>query len=106
MSDHFSTTTIARRLQRRTRESNDADRISSLLGLAPDRVYRADPVTRVAGELLPHRFTLTSWEANFPDRRFAFCGTVPRLATGGRYPLSCPVEPGLSSPKTNLRSDR
>lgn len=30
-----------------------------LLGLAPDGVYRASPVTRPAGELLPHRFTLT-----------------------------------------------
>ncbi len=31
-----------------------------LLGLAPDGVYRARPVTRPAGELLPHRFTLTA----------------------------------------------
>jgi hypothetical protein len=30
-----------------------------LLGLAPDGVYLAAPVTRHAGELLPHRFTLT-----------------------------------------------
>ena len=28
------------------------------LGLAPGGVYRADPVARVAGALLPHRFTL------------------------------------------------
>ena len=34
----------------------------SLLGLAPSGVYRAKPVTRSAGALLPHRFTLTSWE--------------------------------------------
>ena len=32
----------------------------SLLGLAPDGVYRARPVTQPAGELLPHRFTLTA----------------------------------------------
>jgi hypothetical protein len=31
-----------------------------LLGLAPDGVYLAAPVARHAGELLPHRFTLTS----------------------------------------------
>jgi len=31
-------------------------------------------------------------------RRFAFCCTCPILADGGRYPPSCPVEPGLSSP--------
>ena len=30
-----------------------------LLGLAPDGVCRARPVARPAGELLPHRFTLT-----------------------------------------------
>jgi len=32
---------------------------SLLLGLAPSGVYRARPVTRPAGALLPHRFTLT-----------------------------------------------
>jgi dipeptidyl aminopeptidase/acylaminoacyl peptidase len=31
----------------------------TLLGLAPGGVYRATPVTRSAGGLLPHRFTLT-----------------------------------------------
>src|SRR5262245_35009497 len=29
-----------------------------LCGLAPGGVYRADPVTGIAGALLPHRFTL------------------------------------------------
>ncbi len=67
---------------------------SSLLGLAPDGVYQARPVTRPAGELLPHRFTLTD---GFPRRRFAFCCTFPDLTAGGRYPPSCPEEPGLSS---------
>ena len=33
----------------------------SLFDLAPSGVYRARPVTRPAGELLPHRFTLTAW---------------------------------------------
>ena len=32
---------------------------ATVLGLAPGGVYRATPVTRGAGELLPHRFTLT-----------------------------------------------
>lgn len=31
------------------------------------------------------------------SRRFAFCGTVPRVAPGGRYPPPRPVESGLSS---------
>ena len=33
-----------------------------IFGLAPGGVYRAGPVARVAGELLPHRFTLTARE--------------------------------------------
>jgi hypothetical protein len=31
------------------------------------------------------------------DRRSVFCGTVPRVTPGGRYPPPCPVESGLSS---------
>ena len=57
-----------------------ADRLCTapLFGLAPDGVYRARPVTRPAGELLPHRFTLTPAEAQAPwPRRSIFCGTVP-----------------------------
>ena len=34
-----------------------------LSGLAPDEVYLADSVTRVAGGLLHHRFTLTAFAA-------------------------------------------
>ena len=34
--------------------------VFSLLDLAPGGVYLAGPVTRPAGELLPHRFTLTA----------------------------------------------
>src|SRR5699024_7735905 len=55
---------------------------------------RAAPVTRCAGGLLHHRFTLTARHAG---RRFAFCGTFPRVTPGGRYPPPCPVEPGRSS---------
>jgi len=72
----------------------------ALLGLASGGVYRAEPVTRSAGALLPHRFTLTSsrsLESGRDDRRFTFCGTVPVLTNGGRYPPPCPVKPGLSS---------
>lgn len=36
---------------------------AAFLGLAPGGVYLATPVTRGAGELLPHRFTLTGWRA-------------------------------------------
>jgi len=55
-------------------------RAPALLGLAPGGVYLATPVTRGAGELLPHRFTLTGRVG----RRFVFCGTVPRVAPGCR----------------------
>ena len=51
-----------------------------LFGLAPGGVYQARAVTRPAGELLPHRFTLTptaerSW-------RFTFCCTFPSRSPG------------------------
>ena len=80
----------------------------ALLGLASSGVCRAEPVTRSAGALLPHRFTLASPQpsrvssrCNVGDRRFTFCGTVPVLANGGRYPPLCPVKPGLSSVRPN-----
>ena len=38
-------------------------------------------------------------------RRFVFCGTFPTLASGGRYPPPCPVEPGLSSMRVAPHSD-
>ena len=33
------------------------------------------------------------------NRRFTFCGTVPRITPGGYYPPLCSTEPGLSSSK-------
>src|SRR5207253_1758404 len=48
--------------------------IAPLFGLAPGGVYRAGTVTRAAGELLPHRFTLTALSRAW---RSAFCGTGP-----------------------------
>jgi hypothetical protein len=48
------------------------------LGLAPGGVYRAVPVTRDAGGLLHHRFTLTPLTAG----RSVFCGTFPRVTPG------------------------
>lgn len=80
-----------------------------LLDLAPSGVCLAKPVTRPAGELLPHRFTLTSQQASkvaleTPAAwRFAFCCAFPGLTAGGRYPPLCPAEPGLSSRSDNPR---
>jgi hypothetical protein len=69
-----------------------ADAVRRPLDLAPGGVYRAVPVTRNAGGLLHHRFTLTGARRR---RRSVLCGTVPRVTPGGRYPPPCPVEPGL-----------
>ena len=54
------------------------------LGLAPGGVYRAAPVTRGAGGLLPRRFTLTAAPARSRARRSVFCGTFPRVTPGCR----------------------
>jgi len=53
----------------------------------------------VAGELLPHHFTLTRLR-----RAVCFCGTFRRVAPSGCYPASCPAEPGLSSPSRLTRA--
>src|SRR5688572_16187477 len=53
-------------------ESRAGHPIALLFGLAPGGVCLADAVTRAAGELLPHRFTLTVLL-----RRSVLCGTVP-----------------------------
>ncbi len=51
------------------RDASTDGRSAPLFGLAPDGVYRARPVARPAGELLPHRFTLTPTAMpRHPDR--------------------------------------
>ena len=69
---------------------------SFLFGFASNGVYLATQVTLHAGELLPHRFTLT-----YLHRRFAFCCTCPdqtiNYLAGRRYRPSRSVKPGLSS---------
>jgi hypothetical protein len=73
------------------------------LDLAPGGVYRATQVTLGAGGLLHHRFTLTPG----PSRgRFAFCGTIPRVAPGRRYRPPCPAEPGPSSARQVIPARR
>src|SRR3990172_8482331 len=57
---HFSRTPVARRLQRPNPRATGGPPCALLFGLAPGGVCRADAVTRAAGELLPHRFTLTA----------------------------------------------
>lgn len=57
--DHPSRPTVAGGLERPTRVLGRAALGRTLSGLAPDGVYRAAPVTRRAGGLLHHLFTLT-----------------------------------------------
>ena len=58
-SGHPSTDAVADALQRPTRALGRAALKRALYGLAPGGVYLAFPVTREAGGLLHHRFTLT-----------------------------------------------
>ena len=71
----------------------------SLFGLAPNGVCRACRITAASGGLLLHRFTLTACAA------VCFLWRCPRVAPPGRYPASCPAEPGLSSPSLAACSD-
>ena len=86
--DHPSGHTVAGCLERPTRRLGRAalERLRSripgcgLLGLASGGVCLATPVTRNAGALLPHRFTLTTCEG----WRSVFCGTFPRVTSDCR----------------------
>lgn len=65
--------------------------------LAPDGVCQAG--------VLPHRrCALTApfhrYRRTVVPRLCVFCGTFRRVAPPGRYPASCPMEPGLSSAPT------
>jgi len=93
--DHLSGTGVAAR-PRATYPERNGRAALFLLGLAPDGVYLAGPVTRTAGGLLPHRFTITCALVE-GHRQSALCCTFHRVAPPGCYPASCPVESGLSS---------
>ena len=87
---------------RPTRELGRAALGRSLLGLAPGGACRAGTVARTAGELLPHRFTLTA-----RDERAAavyFLLRLREVAPAWVSPAPCPVESGLSS--TDPKIDR
>ena len=63
-----------------------------LFGLASSGVCMCPPCYHWGGSLLHCLSTLTCFHAVY------FCCTVPEVAFAGRYPASCPVKPGLSSP--------
>ena len=104
--DHFSRTPVARGLQQPTRKlkRGGSPRVASALaGRTTSSCLALLPMGfsepgRSPGLLVSSYLTVSPLPAGpKPDRRFAFCGTFPGLAAGGRYPPSRPVEPGLSS---------
>ena len=80
--------------------------VFALLSLAPGGVCPASSVTRTAVRSYRTFSPLPRGPLARTTRRFVFCGTVPTLASGGRYPPPCPVEPGLSSMQVAPHSDR
>jgi hypothetical protein len=85
---HFSRAPVARRLKRPNPRARTGRPIALLFGLAPGGVCLADAVTRAAGELLPHRFTLTALR-----RRY-----VSVALSVGSPPLAVSQHPALRSP--------
>jgi hypothetical protein len=66
------------------------------LGLAPSGVYRAGPVTRAAGALLPHRFTLTcAVLARGPGPPSAVCSLWHFPADRPDWPLASTLPCGV-----------
>jgi hypothetical protein len=104
VSDHPSPDAVADILQRPTRELGRTTLEHSLSGLAPGGVCLATTVSRRAGGLLHHRFTLTS--APKSGGGLFSVALIPRVTPGGRYPPPCPMEPGPSStPRSCLIGD-
>jgi hypothetical protein len=71
-----------------------------LFDLAPRRVNKAEPVTRLTGKLLPYRFTLASMTPSRDGSAVYFLLHFPSARLGllpSRYEGRCPVESGLSS---------
>jgi hypothetical protein len=66
---------------------------ATLLGLAPGGVYLATPVTRGAGELLPHRFTLTGALGAGGLFSVALSRGSPRVAVNNHPALRSPDVP-------------
>jgi len=80
---------------------NSAGRaIVPLFGLAPSGVC---PATAVASRAVRSYRTISPLPLS---GRYIFCGTFRRLAPPRRYLALCPVEPGLSSPRTERLSGR
>ncbi len=101
--DHPSGCTVAGHLERSTRRLGRAalERLrnrtpgSAAFDLAPGGVYRAAPVTRGAGALLPHRFTLTGAP---PSERLGAGGLFSVALSRGSPRVAVNNRPALRSP--------
>ena len=91
--DHSSWTAVASGLMRPTRWLGRAAFKRQLYGLAPDGVYRAATVTRRAGGLLPHPFTLTHRYPMGGLLSVALSRGSPRVAVSHRPALWSPDVP-------------
>ena len=95
LGDHSSGPSLAGRFSRPTRTAQAYDspaRIAegarSLFGLAPGGACHATPVTRRAVGSYPTLSPFPPGPESL-ERRFAFCGAIPGVAPGGRYPPPC-----------------
>ena len=95
--DHPSRATVAGGLERPTRALGRAALRRALSGLAPGGVYLAGLVTQTAGELLPHRFTLTHPASGAGGLlSVALSRGSPRVAVGHHPALRSPDFPRRS----------
>ena len=92
LGDHLSRPAVAGRLQRPTLGRGGQPH-GPLLGLASDGVYMCLCCYQQSGSLLHCLSTLTR-----KKRAVYFCCTGLGVTSTGRYPASCPMKPGLSSP--------
>ena len=90
-NNHLSRPDVATRLKQPTRDTTGSRIISVRScfgwGLHSRFCYQK------CGELLPRLFTLTCYR-----QAVIFCCTGLGVTSTGRYPASCPMKPGLSSP--------
>jgi len=112
VNNHLSRTAVAGSLKQPTwKQAGQACRF--LFGLASDGVYMCPACYQTGGSLLLCLSTLTRPEGPFrkasfpkPSGAVYFCCTGLGVASTGRYPASCPVKPGLSSPAAFSKKER
>ena len=98
LNGHLSRPAVTDRLKRPTRK-HDGQPYHFLFGLASNGVYMCPPCYQRGGSLLHCPSTLTvSEELVLLTLAVYFCCTFLGVTSTGRYPASCPVKPGLSSP--------